>query len=305
MFLLLFLYIVFDCCFLLNILLLVFEFFAIFYFLHCCSADPSTCTVSVNVPPIFANSTKSISACTLYHDKGPEPWLRKTSTDAWLSTGIAEPIDGNDGSYHDQGDVYCLVCYENGRLDIFDVPAFKCVFSLENFISGKTHLVDAYIPEPTISTQVNKEKMFEGAKVQAKKETPENMKIVELAMQRWSGQYSRPFLFAILNDGTMLCYHAYIFEGPENAPKVEDEVSPHNVIDISNMSSSRLRNLRFIRVSLDITAREESPDSVTGPRMTVFKNVGGYQGLFLSGSRPAWFMVCRERLRIHPQVYLL
>ncbi|KAG1355385.1 putative cleavage and polyadenylation specificity factor subunit 1 [Cocos nucifera] len=235
--------------------------------------DPSACTVSVNVPPIFANSTKSISACTLYHDKGPEPWLRKTSTDAWLSTGIAEPIDGSDGSYHDQGDVYCLLCYENGRLDIFDVPTFKCVFSVENFISGKTHLVDAYIPEPTISTQVNKEKMFEGAKVQAKKETPENMKIVELAMQRWSSEYSQPFLFAILNDGTMLCYHAYIYEGPENAPKVEDVVSPHNVIDISYMSSSRLRNLRFIRVALDITAREESPDCVTRPRITVFKNL--------------------------------
>ncbi|XP_008791964.2 cleavage and polyadenylation specificity factor subunit 1 isoform X2 [Phoenix dactylifera] len=264
--------------------------------------DPSACTVSVSVPAIFANSTKSISTCTLYHDKGPEPWLRKTSTDAWLSTGIAETIDGNDGSYHDQGDVYCLVCYDNGRLDIFDVPTFKCVFSVENFISGKSHLVDAYILEPTISTQVNKEKMSEGVKVQAKKETPENMKIVELAMHQWSSQYSRPFLFAILNDGTMLCYHAYIYEGPEHAAKVEDVVSPHNAIDISNISTSRLRNLRFVRVSLDITAREESPDSVMRPRITMFKNVGGYQGLFLTGSRPAWFMVCRERLRVHPQL---
>ncbi|KAF2311761.1 hypothetical protein GH714_026561 [Hevea brasiliensis] len=103
--------------------------------------DPSTCMVSTNTPSAFENSRKSVSACTLYHDKGPEPWLRKASTDAWLSTGISEAIDGADGGPHDQGDIYCIVCYETGALEIFDVPNFNSVFSVDKFCLEKPILL--------------------------------------------------------------------------------------------------------------------------------------------------------------------
>lgn len=263
--------------------------------------DPSTCTVSVSIPTILASSTGLVSACALYHDKGPEPWLRKTSTDAWLSTGITEAVDGHDGVYNDQGDIYCLLCYESGTLEIFDVPNFKSVFCVDYFIYGKTHLFDKYAREPNKSSHNVKWEVPDEANGFVKK-LPQDMKIVEIAMQRWSGQYTRPFLFAILSDGTILCYHAYLYEGSENAVKVDDAVSPHKSAEASNISASRLHNLRFIRVSVDTATREESSNGVPRSRITVFKNVGGYQGLFLSGSRPAWFIVCRERLRVHPQV---
>ncbi|KAL6004779.1 hypothetical protein ACLOJK_005335 [Asimina triloba] len=260
--------------------------------------DPSSCTVSVSVPT-FEGSTQPISACTLYHDKGPEPWLRKASSDAWLSTGIVETIDGGDGSLHDQGDIYCILCYEKGTLEILEVPSFRCVFSVERFMLGKIHLMDTYIREPLkdpLKIQVNEETTS-----QAKKEPLQDMNVVELAMQRWSAPYSCPLLFGILTDGTMLSYHAYLYEGQENVPKVEDTVSAQNSVDHSSTSTSRLRNLRFKRVFLEAFTREESSAAVPGQRMTIFRNVGGYQGLFLSGSRPAWFMLCRERLRVHPQ----
>nr|KYP61845.1 putative cleavage and polyadenylation specificity factor subunit 1 [Cajanus cajan] len=192
--------------------------------------DPSTCTISVTSPASFESSKGSVSSCTLYHDKGPEPWLRKTSTDAWLSTGVGEAIDGTDGAAQDHGDIYCVVCYDNGNLEIFDVPNFNCVFSVENFMSGKSHIVDALMKE----VQLDSKK--------------------ELTMQRWSGQHSRPFLFGILSDGTILCYHAYLYESPDGTSKVEDSVS------------------------------------------------AGGSRFFLSGSRPAWVMVLRERLRVHPQL---
>ncbi|WRX22976.1 Cleavage/polyadenylation specificity factor, partial [Theobroma cacao] len=67
-------------------------------------------------------------------------------------------------------------------------------------------------------------------------------------MQRWSGNLSRPFLFGILTDGTILCYHAYLFDGSENASKVEDSVFAQNSVGLSNISASRLRNLRFIHL---------------------------------------------------------
>lgn len=255
--------------------------------------DPSTCTISINIPAVLENSKKSIAACTLYHDKGPEPWLRKTSTDAWLSTGIGEAFDGADGALHDQGDIYCVVCFESGTLEIFDVPNFGSVFSVDNFVNGKAYLGDTLILEPFVDAQkiVNKNSEVAG---HGRKEDSQNMKVVELAMQRWSGQHSRPFLFGILTDGTILCYHAYLFEGSENTSKIEE--------NLSNTDAARLKNLRFVRIPLDTYTREEVSPTTPFPRITMFKNVGGFPGLFLSGSRPAWFMIFRERLRIHPQL---
>ncbi|XP_015877866.3 cleavage and polyadenylation specificity factor subunit 1 isoform X1 [Ziziphus jujuba] len=264
--------------------------------------DPSSCTVSISTPAAFESSKKLISACTLYHDDGPEPWLRKTSTDAWLSTGVDEAVDGADGSLHDQGDIYCVVCYESGSLEIYDVPNFNCVFSVEKFISGKMNLLDTLVEEQSKDPQKLMNRSSEDVSGQARKENVQNMKIVELAMQRWSGQHSRPFLFGILSDGTILCYHAYLFEGPESASKTEDSVSAQSLSGLSNNSASRLRNLRFVRVALDTYAKEETPNATSCQRISIFKNIAGYQGLFLSGSRPAWFMVFRERLRVHPQL---
>ncbi|XP_061353564.1 cleavage and polyadenylation specificity factor subunit 1 [Gastrolobium bilobum] len=263
--------------------------------------DPSTCTISVVSPATFESSKGSVSSCTLYHDKGPEPWLRKTSTDAWLSTGVGEAIDGTDGAAQDHGDIYCVVCYENGSLEIFDVPNFVCVFSVENFMSGKSHLVDSLMKEVPNDSQKG-DRGSDEVVSQGRKENVPNMKVVELAMQRWSGKHSCPFLFGILSDGTILCYHAYLYESPDGTSKVEDSVSTVGPVGLSSSSVSRLRNLRFVRVPLDAYAREDASNGSPCQQITIFKNIGGYQGFFLSGSRPAWVMVLRERLRVHPQL---
>lgn len=262
--------------------------------------DPSTCNISVTSPTSFESSKGPVSSCTLYHDKGPESWLRKTSTDAWLSTGVGEAIDGTDGAVQDHGDVYCVVCYENGNLEIFDVPNFSCVFSVENFLSGKSHLVDVLTKEVPKDSQKG-DKVSDGVGSQDRKDAL-NMKVVELAMQRWSGKHSRPFLFGILSDGTTLCYHAYLYESPDGTSKVEDSVSAGGPVGLSNTSVSRLRNLRFVRVPLDVHAREETSNGSPCQQINIFKNLGNHEGFFLLGSRPAWVMVLRERLRVHPQV---
>uniref|UniRef100_A0A0E0DBS7 Cleavage/polyadenylation specificity factor A subunit C-terminal domain-containing protein n=1 Tax=Oryza meridionalis TaxID=40149 RepID=A0A0E0DBS7_9ORYZ len=259
--------------------------------------DYCTCTLSVNAPSIFISSSERIAACTLYRDRGPEPWLRKTRSDAWLSTGIAEAIDGNGTSSHDQSDIYCIICYESGKLEIFEVPSFRCVFSVENFISGEALLVDKF--SQLIYEDSTKER-YDCTKASLKKEAGDSIRIVELAMHRWSGQFSRPFLFGLLNDGTLLCYHAFSYEASESNVK-RVPLSPQGSADHHNASDSRLRNLRFHRVSIDIASREDIP-TLGRPRITTFNNVGGYEGLFLSGTRPAWVMVCRQRLRVHPQL---
>uniref|UniRef100_A0ACD5YZV0 Uncharacterized protein n=1 Tax=Avena sativa TaxID=4498 RepID=A0ACD5YZV0_AVESA len=259
--------------------------------------DHSTCALSVNAPSVFTSSSERISACTLYRDRGPEPWLRKTRSDAWLSSGIAEPIDGIGSSSQDQSDIYCIICYESGKLEIFEVPSFRCVFSVESFFSGEALLVDAFAQ---VFTEDSAKGKHDDTKVSLKKEAANSIRIVELAMHRWSGQFSRPFLFGLLNDGTFLCYHAYCYEGLESNVK-GNSFSPDGSADLGNASDSRLKNLRFHRVSVDITLREDI-SNLARPRITIFNNVGGYEGLFLSGTRPVWVMVCRQRFRVHPQL---
>lgn len=167
---------------------------------------------------------------------------------------------------------------------------------MENFLSGKSHLVDALTKEVPKDSQKG-DKVSDGVVSQGRKDAL-NMKVVELAMQRWSGKHGRPFLFGILSDGTTLCYHAYLYESPDGTSKVEDSVSA----GLSNSSVSRLRNLRFVRVPLDVHAREETSNGPPCQQINIFKNIGSYEGFFLSGSRPAWVMLLRERLRVHPQV---
>ncbi|KAG9140740.1 hypothetical protein Leryth_006923 [Lithospermum erythrorhizon] len=255
--------------------------------------DPSSCTVSVTSPAAFEGSQNLISACTLYHDKGPVPWLRTASSDAWLSTGVGEAIDGADGASQDQGDVYCLICYESGDLEILDVPKLNRVFEVDKFVSGRAHLIDSLLQEPPVDCQRHSKKGSMDMSGHGRKDGSDSIKVVELAMHRWSGQHSRPILFGILSDGTILCYHAYIYEGSENAPKLEEFSS--------SISASRLHNLRFVRIPLDSYVREEMSPGSSNKRITMFKNIGGCQGSFFCGSRPVWFMLFRERIRMHPQ----
>jgi cleavage and polyadenylation specificity factor subunit 1 len=170
---------------------------------------------------------------------------------------------------------------------------------VDKFVSGRTHLLDTCTGEPAKDMMKGVKEEVAGA---GRKESTQNMKVVELTMLRWSGRHSRPFLFGILTDGTILCYHAYLFEGPDGTSKLEDSVSAQSSVGASSISASRLRNLRFVRVPLDTYTREETSSETSCQRITTFKNISGYQGFFLSGSRPAWFMVFRERLRVHPQV---
>ena len=169
---------------------------------------------------------------------------------------------------------------------------------MDAFVSAKTYLVQKPSSDPQKSTNKNSEDLPS----QGKKESTQNSKVVQLAMQRWSGQYTRSFLFGILTHETILCYHVDLYEALENATKNEEVVSVQNSVNLISVSTSRLRNLRFSRVPLDTYAREETSSETPCQRITIFKNVGGYQGLFLSGSRPAWLMIFRERLRVHPQV---
>ncbi|KAJ3679867.1 hypothetical protein LUZ60_016145 [Juncus effusus] len=250
--------------------------------IHLLIGDSATCTISLSTPQIFStsNSSEKVTACTLYSDAGPHTWLKSTSSDAWLTN----PTDSSDASpTASAADVYCLVCYETGRMEIYEIPGFKPVFTVNNFISGNTLLTDGLNSQNDESVK--------------KEEDGLNLRVVEIVMHKWPGRHSKPYLFGVLNDGTLLSYRAYFYE---KAADVSGDITTDVTDDVS-----RLRNLRFVRIQTDTNTREDEETSGNinkgRNRISVFNNVGGYQGLFVSGSRPVWMMVCRNRIRPHPQ----
>jgi cleavage and polyadenylation specificity factor subunit 1 len=52
----------------------------------------------------------------------------------------------------------------------------------------------------------------------------------------WTSQLSFCF-FGILTYGTILCYHACLFEGPDGNSKLEDPVSARNSVGDSSISA--------------------------------------------------------------------
>ncbi|GKC19711.1 cleavage and polyadenylation specificity factor subunit 1 isoform X1 [Tanacetum coccineum] len=137
----------------------------------------------------------------------------------------------------------------------------RCTFTVDRFASGRSCIGDNVPDDYQMSFQKDG------------RDTNQNLNVVELAMHKWRGENSRPFLFAILCDGTILCYRGFDYDD----------------------------KLRFSRVDFDYT-KGRMPEKTQNQRITTFERVGDCQGLFLSGSRPTWFMKSRERFQIHPQL---
>ena len=216
--------------------------------------------------------------------------------DAWLAPSF-DPVDISDGLDTNQGDIYCVVCKQSGRLELYELPNLICVFSVNNFTHGNNFLYDTKaLPKIDVTLQ--------GGELQdtTKHEKSASLHVTELCMEKWSDKFGRPFLLAILSDGTFLCYHAYLYEGVDNSSVVDESELPE--VGALGAITSRLKHLRFIRLPLDRASSEEEIASLK-PNIVPFRNVGGLRGAYVTGSRPVWLMNFRERLQVHPQVYLL
>lgn len=263
------------------------------------TGDPSSCNISVSAPPMFQSSGDPITACSLYQDRGPSLWLRRTSMDAWLAPSF-DPVDISDGSDTNQGDIYCVVCKQNGRLELYELPNLICVFSANEFTHGNRFLFDSRAPPKTSTMWASLKEGME-AQIQdvAKQDPSASLHVIEVCLEKWSDKFGRPFLLAILSDGTFLCYHAYLYEGADNSSLTEEGDTPET--GVLGTITSRLKNLRFVRLSLDRASGEEDIATLR-PTIVPFRNVGGLRGAYVTGSRPVWLMNFRERLQVHPQL---
>ncbi|KAJ7555735.1 hypothetical protein O6H91_05G052500 [Diphasiastrum complanatum] len=265
--------------------------------------DMETQTVSAAVTSSLYHSEDPVTACSLHHDKGHR-WFRRLSGDMWHTLGVPDVLERDLGFSFDQGDIYCIICRESGKFEIYELPGMTCVYSVDRFTYGFSVLIDSSVSSkgavcngtlPTAQDESNKDSLPEaGIK----------LKVVSVCMETWGEKFESPFLFAVLNDGTLLCYHAFCYEGYESNSTVEEEGLVNGIAINKDTSSARFRNLRFVRAPLDlVSAGEEVAEgsSVDSQRIISFKNVGGMRGVFLTGARPMWLMLCRERIRPHPQ----
>jgi cleavage and polyadenylation specificity factor subunit 1 len=231
-------------------------------------------------PSVLRASAGVITACSLFVDKAPGCWM-KTTTD--ILKGVEEG----------QADVFCIICRENGNLEIFGLSEVTCIFVVKKFVYGRTVLSNYKLPGQDGAANGSSD----GTDFERELQEESELTVTSVHMETWGKTFGRPFLFAILSDGTMLCYHAYSFEVTEGSTLEtvvinEDEVSP------------TVKDLHFVRLPVDwvISAEQGNlPASEVAPKFVSFKHVGNEQGLFVTGPRPAWLMVCRERIRVHPQ----
>ena len=203
---------------------------------------------------------------------------------------------------YDQGFVYCVICRQSGGLEIYDLPRVNCVYNVQNFNHGMSVLWDRKIPEKRVSSNAA---LVEGAEEEETAgeelllEAGLRLHVTTICFESWGEKFGRPFLLVTLSDGTMLCYHAFCYEAIETG----DALDIGEALRTGTVKESpRLGHLRFVRLPIEwVSGQVEGSEVVHETRFFPFRNVGSFPGVFVAGLRPTWLMICRERLRPHPQ----
>lgn len=255
--------------------------------------DVENTKLSIPQPQGFGITTDAITAFTLYQDKGPHQWLRRTCSEMnsdrsqWSSTS-------------DQGYVYCIVCRISGRFEIYELPRMVCVYAVDNFNHGMSVLWDQKVLERRANSNAALKEGAEEDKAPGDallRDAGLSLHVSQICFESWGEKFGRPFLLATLSDGTMLCYHAFSYDANESSDALEFRETATSLKDLS-----RLTHLRFARIPIDwVSGQEDGAKVLYETKFCSFKNVGSFPGVFVTGLRPTWLMVCRGRLRPHPQ----
>lgn len=186
---------------------------------------------------------------------------------------------------------------------MYDLPDAACVYSVDYFNHGMSVIWDQKILERRVSSNAALREGAEEDEVPGDdllRDAGLRLYVTQICFESWGEKFGRPFLLATLSDGTMLCYHAFSYESSDTC----DLLGTGEASGISLRESARLAHLRFVRIPIEwVSGQEEGSKAVQTTRFSSFKNVGSFPGIFVTGPRPTWLMVCRGRLRPHPQVW--
>ncbi|XP_048576873.1 cleavage and polyadenylation specificity factor subunit 1 isoform X2 [Nematostella vectensis] len=174
-----------------------------------------------------------------------------------------------------QPSYWCLVCRENGVMEIYSLPGFTRVFFVKNFSKAPRVIVDSG---------------DSGASTQSSVSEEESLNVREVLLTGLGYKNRRATLVAVM-DQDLLIYEAFSY------PTVEGHL-----------------NLRFKKLQHNIQIREKKPkqepknDSETksglDPKVAmlrVFNDISSYSGIFVCGSYPFWiFVTNRGAFHWHP-----
>ena len=203
------------------------------------------------VPVLFAAPEVEISACCFFADDAL--WLNEDRPSA-----IYQPP------------IFCVVCRMVGTLEIYALPHMSCVFSFPAFPIGWKIL------NPDLPPDITNLNPFP--------------KAVEIHMDFFSSDsskrdslISRPVLFALLDDGTLMIYSAF---RPESG----------------GMSFRRLEVEYAGDAAWSQIRQHEKPLPPCRTRMVRFSDLGerhSCQGIFLCGMAPVFFIFSSKGLHMH------
>ncbi|KAK9727894.1 mRNA cleavage and polyadenylation factor subunit [Basidiobolus ranarum] len=189
---------------------------------------------------------------------------------------------------------WCLICRENGTLEIYSLPDLEEVFYFPRFDLAPGLLSDSPQQRSTLGTS-------------------QNIPIDQIVVVKLGKKRPSTYVMAHNRAGDTSVYQPFhhISTNETNEAGSGQTSKPINF-------SKRLA-LRFSRTRLDMITRDPAYNSVVSEngteneakkktqlthrrrKMIPFSNIEGYSGVFITGSRPTWLMMSSRRfLRAHP-----
>lgn len=180
---------------------------------------------------------------------------------------------------------WCVICREDGSLEIYRIPAFQLVFCVRNFSSARRTLIDSgpmnnSIPAAPVTNE-------------------QSVQEVLIAGLGPGGSY--PHLLALI-DRELVVYKVFAHVQTQNPGHLHIRFSKvvHKVLlgdrKPSKVASSTTNQPDGAELTADI-----KDEHIFVPRFRQFRDVGGLYGVFICGSYPHWLLMShRASLHVHP-----
>ncbi|XP_033126019.1 cleavage and polyadenylation specificity factor subunit 1-like isoform X2 [Anneissia japonica] len=212
----------------------------------------------------------------LYGDSEPTIFKPAELTETMETSKPADEVQEEvvDLSY------WCLVCRENGLLEIYSLPDFVCMFVARNFPMAGKVLVDS----PMVTTSEQAQQQHDMLPV-----------VKEIMITGLGKGNSRPYLFAIVDDD-LIIYEAFSYQAHSDQERLQIRFKklPHSMMMKEKKSKKRGQKAQD---------EEEAVQHRKTNRLRTFAGVSSsfYSGVFICGPYPHWlFVTARGSLRMHP-----
>ncbi|XP_044171683.1 cleavage and polyadenylation specificity factor subunit 1-like [Acropora muricata] len=174
---------------------------------------------------------------------------------------------------------WCVVCHDNGVMEIYTLPDFSLVFLVKNFNMAPRVLVDSgsALAASTMTGGIGQDDI---------------LPVKEVLLTGVGHKNKKPLLVAFVEQD-LLIYEAFTF--------AESSLEGH-----LNLRFKKLQHNLLLRDKKSKQQKVKQVDVIQGskPRVAslrVFSDISSYSGVFVCGSYPYWlFVTSRGALRAHP-----